>query len=72
VLLRPLSDADVSIFEEAVCDSETAVDGTGQRCFAACGGRAGFEREGLLRSYSEIDGRRRDAVLYSLLPSDLG
>jgi ribosomal-protein-alanine N-acetyltransferase len=33
--------------------------------------RAGFQREGLLRSYGEVDGRRVDAVFYSLLPSDL-
>jgi len=33
--------------------------------------RAGFQREGVLRSWSEIDGRRVDYVSYSLLPSDL-
>ena len=34
--------------------------------------RSGFRREGVLRSYIERrDGRRADAVFYSLLPSDL-
>jgi RimJ/RimL family protein N-acetyltransferase len=32
--------------------------------------RSGFEREGLLRSYGEIDGRRVDYVVFSLLPGD--
>jgi RimJ/RimL family protein N-acetyltransferase len=31
----------------------------------------GFLEEGVLRSYSEIDGRRVDYVSYSLVPSDL-
>lgn len=33
--------------------------------------RSGFQREGVLRSYAEIDGRRVDYVSFSLLPSDL-
>ena len=33
--------------------------------------RAGFRREGTLRSYAEIDGRRVDYVSFSLLPADL-
>jgi [ribosomal protein S5]-alanine N-acetyltransferase len=33
--------------------------------------RNGFHREGVLRSYVEIDGRRVDQVSYSLLPSDV-
>ena len=32
---------------------------------------AGFQREGILRSYAEIDGRRVDYVSFSLLPGDL-
>ncbi len=32
--------------------------------------RAGFAREGLLRSYAVIKGRRRDMVIFSLLPGD--
>ena len=32
----------------------------------------GFQREGLLRSYLSLDGRRADAFLYSMLPQDLG
>lgn len=32
---------------------------------------AGLIREGVLRSYGVIDGRRCDAVFFSLLPSDL-
>ena len=33
--------------------------------------RSGFHREGVLRSYTEIDRRSVDNVAYSLLPSDL-
>jgi RimJ/RimL family protein N-acetyltransferase len=33
--------------------------------------RSGFRREGLLRSYAEIDERRVDYICFSLLPSDL-
>jgi RimJ/RimL family protein N-acetyltransferase len=33
--------------------------------------KAGFQREGLLRRYLEIKGRRRDCVMFSLLPDDL-
>jgi RimJ/RimL family protein N-acetyltransferase len=33
--------------------------------------RSGFSREGVLRSYSELDGRRYDAAIFSLLPADL-
>jgi [ribosomal protein S5]-alanine N-acetyltransferase len=32
--------------------------------------RSGFRREGVLRSYAEIDGRRIDYVVFSLLPGD--
>jgi [ribosomal protein S5]-alanine N-acetyltransferase len=32
---------------------------------------AGFRREGVLRSWSEHDGRRVDMVMFSLLPGDL-
>jgi RimJ/RimL family protein N-acetyltransferase len=32
---------------------------------------AGFVREGVLRSYSVIEGRRCDAVFFSLLPADI-
>ena len=31
---------------------------------------AGFRREGVLRSWSELDGRRFDMVMFSLLPGD--
>jgi RimJ/RimL family protein N-acetyltransferase len=35
--------------------------------------KAGFVREGVLRSYiTHPDGRRADAVMFSLLPSDAG
>ena len=34
--------------------------------------RAGFTREGLLRSFTEVDGQRIDLVMHSLLPADLG
>ena len=33
--------------------------------------KVGFEREGLLRSYSSWRGRRQDVLLYSLLRTDL-
>ena len=33
---------------------------------------AGFAREGLLRSFMHVGGRRRDMLMYSLLPVDLG
>jgi RimJ/RimL family protein N-acetyltransferase len=33
--------------------------------------RAGFQREGVLRSWAEIKGGRVDLVMYSLLPDDL-
>jgi RimJ/RimL family protein N-acetyltransferase len=33
--------------------------------------RAGFTREGVLRSFEERDGRRLDVVVFSLLPADL-
>jgi RimJ/RimL family protein N-acetyltransferase len=33
--------------------------------------KAGFRREGHLRSYLVFDARRADALIYSLLPSDL-
>ena len=33
--------------------------------------RAGYEREGLLRSYMEIGGRRRDMLLYAVVRDDL-
>ena len=33
--------------------------------------RSGFVREGVLRSYAEIAGRRVDSVIFSLLPADL-
>ena len=34
--------------------------------------RAGFTREGLLRAHLQVPGGRRDSVMYSLLPGDLG
>jgi RimJ/RimL family protein N-acetyltransferase len=34
--------------------------------------RSGFVREGVLRSYKEMAGRRIDCVVFSLLPADLG
>ena len=32
--------------------------------------RAGFQREGLLRSYEEFHGRRLDLIMHSLLTTD--
>ncbi len=32
----------------------------------------GFKREGLMRSFMPVQGRRRDMLMYSLLPDDLG
>lgn len=34
--------------------------------------RAGYEREGLLRSHQEIGGRRRDMLLYASVRPDRG
>ena len=34
--------------------------------------RSGFVKEGVLRSYTEIDGGRVDCVVFSLVPADLG
>jgi RimJ/RimL family protein N-acetyltransferase len=34
--------------------------------------RSGFVKEGVLRSYEEIGGRRVDCVVFSLVPADLG
>jgi ribosomal-protein-alanine N-acetyltransferase len=34
--------------------------------------RSGFVREGVLRSYREVGGRRVDCVIFSLLPIDVG
>jgi ribosomal-protein-alanine N-acetyltransferase len=34
--------------------------------------RSGFVKEGLLRSYEEIGGRRVDCDVFSLIPADLG
>jgi RimJ/RimL family protein N-acetyltransferase len=34
--------------------------------------RSGFVREGVLRSYKEVAGRRIDCIVFSLLPSELG
>jgi RimJ/RimL family protein N-acetyltransferase len=33
--------------------------------------RSGFRREGVLRSYHVVDGRREDALFFSLLPDEL-
>jgi RimJ/RimL family protein N-acetyltransferase len=33
--------------------------------------KAGFTAEGKLRSYIELKGRRRDAIMYGLIPEDL-
>lgn len=38
----------------------------------ALGRRAGFTEEGLLRSHSLVRGERRDMVIMSLLPADMG
>jgi RimJ/RimL family protein N-acetyltransferase len=34
--------------------------------------RAGFTREGLLRNWYDLRGERRDAVMFSMLPGDVG
>jgi [ribosomal protein S5]-alanine N-acetyltransferase len=46
----------------------TAPDNTASQRVAE---HSGFQREGVLRSYQEIDGRREDAVFFSLLSGDL-
>ncbi|MGH2734025.1 MAG: GNAT family N-acetyltransferase [Actinomycetota bacterium] len=42
----------------------------GNRASEAVALRCGFEREGVLRSYREIKGRRVDLTMFSLLPED--
>ncbi len=34
--------------------------------------RSGFVKEGVLRSYEDIGGRRVDCIVFSLVPADLG
>jgi len=34
--------------------------------------RSGFVKEGVLRSYEDIGGRRVDCIVFSLIPADLG
>lgn len=46
----------------------TAPDNVGSQRVAE---KAGFTREGTLRSSMEFKGRRRDAVMFSLLPDEL-
>jgi ribosomal-protein-alanine N-acetyltransferase len=46
----------------------TLVDDTASQHAAQ---EAGFQREGVLRSWSELDGRRVDMVMFSLLRGDL-
>jgi ribosomal-protein-alanine N-acetyltransferase len=48
---------------------ELAVD-PGNAASIGVAERAGFRREGLLRSFIEIKGKRRDVLMYSLLPTD--
>src|SRR5262249_16717591 len=43
-------------------------NGASQRVAEGCG----YQREGVLRSYADVDGRSVDYVVFSLLPSDLG
>jgi RimJ/RimL family protein N-acetyltransferase len=51
------------------CELTTAVDNTASQAVAA---RAGFTREGVLRSYTSIgSSERKDAVMFSLLPAEL-
>ena len=33
--------------------------------------RAGFQQEGLLRNWQDVGGKRKDMLMYSLLPTDL-
>ena len=47
----------------------TAVDNAASMRVAA---RAGFTEEGVLRNWYDLRGERRDAVMFSLLPSDVG
>ena len=45
---------------------------TGNRASQRVAERAGFTREGVLRSYTDNKGERLDMIAYSLLPGDLG
>lgn len=42
----------------------------GNAASRAIAARLGFTEEGLLRQFTEFGGRRRDVVMYSLLPAD--
>jgi hypothetical protein len=48
-----------------------ALDVSGDTASQRVAERSGFRREGVLRSYHVVDGRREDAVFFSLLPGDL-
>jgi RimJ/RimL family protein N-acetyltransferase len=58
-----LSQPDVARLELATSPENTASQRVAER--------SGFRREGVLRSYHVVDGRREDAVFFSLLPGDL-
>jgi len=45
---------------------------TGNRASQRVAERAGFTREGVLRSYTDKRGERLDMIAFSLLPGDLG
>ncbi len=67
--LRLVSRWALSQPEVARVELRTAPENTASQRVAE---RNGFQREGVQRSYQAIDGRREDAVSYSLLPADLG
>jgi RimJ/RimL family protein N-acetyltransferase len=58
-----LSQPDVARLELSTSPENTASQRVAER--------SGFRREGVLRSYHVVDGRREDAVFFSLLPGDL-
>ena len=69
VVLRQFTDRDVPIpalhrIELYIEPWNTGSIGTAER--------AGYEREGLLRSHQEIGGRRRDMLLYAVVRPDRG
>jgi hypothetical protein len=79
VVLRLVDERDLATIEEAARDAEIARRfglaklSAREHLDAYLGAeRSGFQREGVLRSYGEVDGRRVDAVFFSLLPGDLG
>jgi [ribosomal protein S5]-alanine N-acetyltransferase len=67
--VRLLSRWALAGFGAARVEIHVSVDNPASQAFAE---RAGLRREGVLRSFIELKGRRHDAVVFSLIPDDVG